>query len=306
MRVFITGGTGFLGQALTRQLLAAGHSVTVLSRTIQQHRQFSPDLAYVTGNPARPGDWQETLANHEAVINLAGASIFRRWDEKSKQLLRTSRIETTRNVVAALAARRGKPSTLLSGSAVGYYGFHRDEELDESGANGNDFLAALTRDWEAEALAAEQYGVRVVPCRIGVIIGPDGGALSKMLAAFRWGLGSPLGRGDQWFSWIHLDDIVRAFLFVIEHPTLTGPVNCTAPHPVTNREMSKVLARVLHRHLLPAVPAFLVRLLLGEFGSVLLEGQRVLPAKLLAAGFSFTTPTIDHAFRQVLAKQVDG
>ena len=301
MRVFITGGTGFLGRTLTGKLLAEGHSVTILTRSQPQRQQYTPTLAYVTGNPMRPGSWQEEMAKHEVVINLAGASIFRRWNEESKKILRESRIETTRNIVTGLAARAGKPTTLLNGSAVGYYGFHADDqEINEAGANGNDFLAHLTRDWEATALGAEQYGVRVIPCRIGVIIGPDGGALQKMLTAFRFGLGGPLGSGKQWFSWIYLDDLVNALLFLIHNHTITGPVNCSAPQPVTNREMSKTLARVLRRPMFPAAPAMLVKLVLGEFGSVLLEGQRVVPEKLTANGFSFSQPNIESAFRKVL------
>lgn len=244
MRIFITGGTGFLGRALTDKLLAEGHSVTILSRGRPPRQHHTPSLAHVIGNPLQPGPWQEELARHEVVINLAGGSIFRRWSEESKTILRNSRIETTRNIVAGLAARKGQPTTLLNGSAVGFYGFHDDDqEINEAGANGNDFLATLCRDWEAAAREAEQFDVRVIPCRIGVIIGPGGGALSKMLTAFRFGFGSPLGSGKQWFSWIHLDDLVSAFLFLLHNNQISGPVNCTAPQPVSNREMSKTLAQ---------------------------------------------------------------
>ena len=303
MHVFITGGTGFLGRTLTEKLLDKGHSVTILTRRQPQRQQYNPSLSYVIGNPLQSGSWQEDLAKNDVVINLAGASIFRRWTKESKKILRSSRLETTRNIVSALANRKGKPTTLLSGSAVGYYGFKDDDqEINEAGGNGNDFLAELTRDWEASAREAEQYGVRVIPCRIGVIIGPDGGALQKMLSVFRYGLGGPLGNGKQWFSWIQLDDLVRAFLFIIEHPEITGPVNCTSPQPVTNREMSRTLARVLHRPMFPAAPAFLVRLALGEFGSVLLKGQRVIPEKLVAQGFKFNYPHIEEAFREILDK----
>jgi len=301
MRVFITGGTGFLGRTLTEKLLTDGHSVTILSRSQTPRQHYTPSLTYVIGNPAQPGAWQEELAKHEVVINLAGASIFRRWNKESKKVLRSSRIETTRNIVAGLAARKGQPTTLINGSAVGYYGFHNDDqEINEAGDNGNDFLATLTSDWEAAARKAEQYGVRVIPCRIGVIIGPDGGALQKMLTAFRLGLGGPLGSGQQWFSWIQLNDLVRAFLFLIQNESITGPVNCSAPQPVTNREMSRVLARVLHRPMFPAAPAFMIKLVLGEFGSVLLEGQRVVPTKLVSNGFTFTCPDIDTAIRSTL------
>lgn len=302
MRIFITGGTGFLGRALTQKLLAEGHSVTILSRSQPLRHHYTPSLSHVIGNPVQPGPWQEELAKHEAVINLAGASIFRRWNEESKKILRSSRIETTRNIVAGLGARKGQPTTLLNGSAVGYYGFHNDDqEINEAGGNGNDFLATLTRDWEATAREAEQFEVRVIPCRIGVIIGPDGGALKKMLTAFRLGLGGPLGSGRQWFSWIHLDDLVNAFLFLLQNEQITGPVNCTAPQPVTNREMSRILAKILRRPLFPAAPALMVKLVLGEFGSVLLEGQRVVPEKLLNNGFAFACPTIDKGFRRVLS-----
>lgn len=303
MHVFITGGTGFLGRALTNKLLAEGHSVTILTRSRDVRRDYSPALSYVVGNPVQPGEWQKEIAKHEVVINLAGASIFRRWSKESKKILRSSRIETTRNIVAGLAARKGQPTTLLNGSAVGYYGFKDDDqEINEAGGNGNDFLAELTRDWEAAAHEAEQYDVRVIPCRIGVIIGPDGGALQKMLTAFRFGIGGPLGNGKQWFSWIQLHDLVRAFLFLIQHEEITGPVNLTAPNPVTNQEMSKTLAHILHRLMFPAAPAILVKLALGEFGSILLKGQRVVPEKLAANGFTFEYPNIEAAFRKVIEK----
>ena len=303
MHVFITGGTGFLGRALTNKLLAEGHSVTILTRSRDVRRDYSPALSYVVGNPVQPGEWQKEIAKHEVVINLAGASIFRRWSKESKKILRSSRIKTTRNIVAGLAARKGQPTTLLNGSAVGYYGFKDDDqEINEAGGNGNDFLAELTRDWEAAAHEAEQYDVRVIPCRIGVIIGPDGGALQKMLTAFRFGIGGPLGNGKQWFSWIQLHDLVRAFLFLIQHEEITGPVNLTAPNPVTNQEMSKTLAHILHRLMFPAAPAILVKLALGEFGSILLKGQRVVPEKLAANGFTFEYPNIEAAFRKVIEK----
>ena len=210
MKVFITGGTGFLGAALTEILLAAGHSVTILSRSSQK-RFLRPGLAYVEGNPTQSGTWQKEIGRHDVVINLAGASIFRTWNEKNKESMRSSRILTTRNLVDAIREQSGKKITLLNGSAVGYYGFRDDEELDENSSPGHDFLAELVQDWETEAKKAEQYGTRVVLCRIGVILGRDGGALSKMLGAFKWGLGSPLGSGKQWFSWISLHDLVNIF-----------------------------------------------------------------------------------------------
>ncbi len=299
MKVFITGGTGFLGAALTEALLAEGHSVTILSRSAK-NRALKPGLAFCEGNPAKAGDWQKEVAKHDAVINLAGASIFQTWNDKNKEAIRSSRVLTTRNLVDAIG-QAGKKLTLLSGSAVGYYGFRGDEELDENSPPGDDFLAGVCRDWEAEAKRAEDFGARVVLCRVGVILGHDGGALSKMLGVFKWGVGSPLGSGSQWFSWVALHDLVNIFLYLLNNNDVSGPVNCTAPHPVTNREMTQALGRALHRPtILPSVPAFVIRGMFGEFGNVFVKGQKVLPKKLLAKGFVFEFPHIEATLTQLV------
>ena len=296
----MTGGTGFLGTALTEKLLAEGHEVAILTR--RTHESSRKDgLVYVKGNPVEKGRWQEEVGKYDVVINLAGASIFRPWNAKNKEAIYNSRIFTTRNIVDAAARHPAKNITLLSGSAVGFYGFDNDEELDEQSPVGTDFLATLAKDWEAEALRAEKSGVRVVLCRIGVILGRDGGALSKMLSVFKWGLGSPLGSGSQWFSWVALQDLVNIFLFLMVNKEIAGPVNCTSPHPVTNKEMTAALGRVLHRPVfLPHVPAFLIRALLGEFSNVFLKGQRVVPAKLREKGFAFEFPEISEAFAELV------
>jgi hypothetical protein len=300
MKVFITGGTGFLGAALTEKLLTEGHLVTILSRS-SQNRIIRAGLAYTTGNPAMSGPWQEEIGRHDVVINLAGASIFQPWNTRNKEAIYTSRILTTRNIVDAIAKHADKKIILLSGSAVGYYGFRDDEELDESGAPGDDFLATVVNAWETEAIKAEENGARVVLCRIGVILGKDGGALSKMLAVFKWGIGSPLGSGKQWFSWVSLPDLVNIFLYLMENKTISGPVNCTSPHPVTNREMTKALGRALHRPvILPPVPAFLLKGVLGEFSDVFVKGQKVIPGKLLKNGFVFEFPEIKEAFAHLV------
>lgn len=300
MKVFITGGTGFLGAALTEKLLAEGHLVTILSRS-RKIRSIKAGLSYAEGNPSRSGPWQEEVCNHDVVINLAGASIFRPWNTRNKEAIYTSRIHTTRNIVDAIAKHADKEITLLSGSAVGFYGFQDDAELDESGGPGDDFLATVVKDWEAEAIKAEENGARVVFCRIGVILGKDGGALSKMLSVFKWGIGSPLGSGKQWFSWVSLPDLVNIFLFLMSNKTISGPVNCTSPYPVTNREMTKSLGRALNRPVfLPPVPAFLIKGFLGEFSDVFVKGQKVVPAKLLENGFCFEFPEIREAFAHLL------
>ena len=296
MNVFITGGTGFLGAALTEKLLAEGHLVTILSRSMQ-NRTARAGLSYTEGNPTRSGSWQEEIGEHDVVINLAGASIFRTWNAKNKEVIYKSRIRTTRNIVDAIAKHTGKEIILLSGSAVGYYGFKDDEELDESGRPGDDFLARVVKDWESEAIRAEKSGARVVLCRIGVILGKDGGALSKMLSVFKWGIGSPLGPGSQWFSWVSLPDLVNMFLFLMEIESISGPVNCTSPNPVTNREMTKALGKALHRPaILPPVPAFMIKGVLGEFSDVFVKGQKVIPGILLENGFDFEFPEIEDAF----------
>jgi len=296
MNVFITGGTGFLGAAITEKLLAEGHLVTILSRS-RQNRTARAGLSYTEGNPTRSGSWQEEIGEHDVVINLAGASIFRTWNAKNKEAIYKSRIRTTRNIVDAIAKHTGKEIILLSGSAVGYYGFKDDEELDESGMPGDDFLATVVKDWESEAIRAEKNGARVVLCRIGVILGKDGGALSKMLSVFKWGIGSPLGSGSQWFSWVSLPDLVNMFLFLMENESISGPVNCTSPNPVTNRQMTKALGKALHRPvILPSVPAFMIKGVLGEFSDVFVKGQKVIPGILLENGFDFEFPEIKDAF----------
>jgi uncharacterized protein (TIGR01777 family) len=299
MKVFITGGTGFLGAAITESLLGQGHSVTILSRSAR-NRTLRLGLAYTEGNPTRRGSWQQEVSRHDVVINLAGASIFRTWNDRNKEAIRNSRILTTRNLVEAIG-QAGNNLTLLNGSAVGYYGFRDDETLDENSPPGNDFLSRVVQDWEAEAKRAEEFDARVVLCRIGVILGRDGGALNKMLAVFKWGLGSPLGSGKQWFSWISLQDLVNIFLYLMEERDISGPVNCTSPHPVTNREMTHALGQALHRPtFLPPVPTFLIRGVLGEFSDVFIKGQKVIPRKLLANGFVFTFPEIREAFAHLV------
>ena len=300
MKVFITGGTGFLGAALTEKMLAQGHLVSVLTRSSKKGDKRA-GLRFIKGNPTQKGSWQEEIGRSDVVINLVGASIFRPWNTRNKEAIYNSRILSTRNIIDALAKHDDKDMMLLNASAVGYYGFRDDEELDESGSAGDDFLATVVKDWETEAIKAEKYGVRVVLCRLGVILGSDGGALAKMLPVFKWGAGSPLGSGKQWFSWIALPDLVNIFLFLMEDRTISGPVNCTSPQPVTNREMTRALGKALHRPvILPPVPAFLIRGVLGEFSHVFIKGQKVIPAKLLENGFVFQFPHIEDAFAHLL------
>ena len=301
MKIFMTGGSGFVGTALTRELTQRGHAVTILTRKIKPGQALPDGASFLEGNPTAKGAWQEKAAEHDVFINLAGTSIFSRWTDEMKKDLRESRILTTRNLVEAMQVRRGKDAHLLSTSAVGYYGFHGDEELSEESPAGKDFLANLAADWEAEARRAEMIGARVVLCRFGIVLGREGGMLGQIVPIFRFFLGSPLGSGRQWFSWIHERDLANVFLFLMDHTDIRGPVNCTAPEPVRNREMTETLGKVLGvPTFMPSVPGFVLRLMKGEFGSVILEGQRVLPRKLQTAGFTFQFPQLREALKDLL------
>jgi len=304
MRIFMTGGTGFVGTTLTRELIQQGHQVTVLtrkSRSAPAPGGAQGGVFYVEGDPTRPGPWQEEVPGHDGIINLAGASIFRKWDREAKELIRESRVQTTANLVEALSRGPRQTRILISTSAVGYYGFRGDEELDEASPPGDDFLSSVTQDWERTAARAESSGVRVVTCRLGIVLGRSGGALAELVPLFRKGLGSPLGTGKQWMSWIHEQDLVHIYRFLMAQNDLSGPVNCTAPHPVTNKEMTQALARAMGKPiLLPAVPGFILKMVKGEFGSILLEGQRVLPKRLLRLGYQFRFPDIDTALKDLV------
>jgi uncharacterized protein (TIGR01777 family) len=301
MRVFITGGTGFVGKTVARAFLEEGHEVTVLTRSAPEGKHAVGGVAYLEGDPRVRGSWQEAVASQDGVINLAGTSIFCRWTRANKRAIRESRIETTKNLVEALAARRGQETVLISASGTGYYGSRSEEGLGEGVPQGNDFLATLSQDWEKEARRAEQHGARVVLCRLGVVFGKGGGALQKMAPAFRLGMGSPLGQGNQWFSWIHETDLAGIFLFLFGRRDVDGPVNCTAPHPVRNRDMTRALAKALRRPtFLPAVPGPLVKLTLGELAQVFLEGQCAVPARLTDLAFVFQFPTFEEALTDLL------
>lgn len=299
MRAFLTGGSGFVGKNLISGLKKRGFQVTVLSRSGKGLED--KEVRVVIGDPTAPGDWQKEVIGHQIVINLAGSSIFQRWTEENKRLIRDSRILTTKNLVEALKYSQG-PVTLFSTSAVGYYGFRGDEPLDESAPPGDDFLARLASDWESEAFVAQEFGHRVVITRFGIVLGRNGGALAMMVRPFRYFLGSGFGSGRQYFSWIHERDLVEAFLFLLKSD-LTGPVNLTAPNPVTNQELMNAIAKALKRPIfLPNIPNFILRLFLGEFALVLLNGQRILPKRLLEAGYNFLYPTIQEALVDLLKK----
>jgi uncharacterized protein (TIGR01777 family) len=286
MHVLVTGGTGLVGRSLRKALAAAGHSVTVVSREPMR----------VPGRAVGWDDLDAIMPEVDAVVNLAGASIADgRWTAKRKAAIRRSRVQGTRALVLAMERSARKPQVFVSASAVGFYGPHDDEELDETAANGEGFLASVCRAWEREASAAETAGVRVVLLRLGVVLAPQGGALGRMLIPFRACVGGVLGSGRQWMSWVHVDDVVGLVLMALQTEELVGPVNATAPNPVTNRDFTKALGRVLERPAVLPVPGMALRLVLGEMASMLLTGQRVVPTAAAEAGYEFRHPEIAGA-----------
>jgi uncharacterized protein (TIGR01777 family) len=299
MKFFITGGLGFVGANLSDYLLDKGHAVIAVGRAANQNRITADRYQYISADTTQPGDWQEVLGDVDAVVNLAGKSIFKRWSKSYKKKIYDSRILTTRNVVDALPADQSV--VLCSASGAGYYGNRGDDLLEEDEKAGNDFLASVSVDWEAEALKGTAKGIRPALMRFGVILGKDGGALAKMIPAFKFFLGGPIGSGNQWFPWMHLTDLMAAILFVCEHPQISGPLNFCAPNPVRNRELAKTLGHVLSRPAIMPTPAFMVRAALGEFGNVLLDSQRAIPAKLLNNGFEFQYPDIKSAIQAVVS-----
>lgn len=302
MRALVTGGTGFVGQ----RLLAKLQQPIVVSRdAAKAEKQLAgSDAKAIAWNPMTEPLPAQALDGVDTVFHLAGDPVAEgRWTAAKKARIRDSRVIGTRNLVAGFRASLQKPATLISASAVGIYGDRGNAELDENSPPASDFLADVCTGWEREALAARDLGIRVVLIRIGIVLGKNGGALGKMLTPFQLGLGSPLGSGHQYMPWIHIDDLVEEMLFAARQPSVRGPLNGASPHPVTNREFTTTLGRVLGRPtFLPAVPPFALKLLLGEFAQVLLASQRVLPRAPLAAGFTFKYPELEGALRDVLKK----
>lgn len=300
MDVFITGGLGFVGRHLSSTLLELGHRVTAVGRRKKPDGAIEhPNFSYLAADTTVAGDWQKRLADHDVVINLAGKSIFTLWTAQAKRQIYDSRILTTRHLAEALADKTGE-TVFLSTSAVGYYGERGEDVLTETEPVGGDFLACLARDWEREALRAQSPRTRVVLCRFAIVLHRDGGAMTTMIPAFRLCLGGRLGSGRQWFPWIHLDDLIDAYLFVLDHPEIAGPVNWCAPHPVRNQDLTERLARRLKRPAILPVPEFVMNHALGEFGRALTCSQRAQPAVLQKADFLFTYGEIDSALDEIV------
>jgi uncharacterized protein (TIGR01777 family) len=299
MRIAVTGATGTIGGALVRELLARGDEVTALSRDEARAAEALPGtVPFGWRDPLREPAPSAALAGRDAVVHLAGEPIAQRWTRDAKRRIRASRELGTRNLVAGLRAAEPRPRALVSQSAVGYYGPRGDEPIEESEppASG-DFLADVVVAWENEARAAEELSVRVVNTRTGVMLSESGGALEKMLPPFKLGAGGPVAGGKQYVPWVHIEDVVGAMLFCVDNDSVSGPVNVTAPEPVTNKELSRALGRVLVRPAITPVPGFAVRLLYGEMASIVTTGQRVVPRRLQELGYEFRRPELEPALR---------
>jgi uncharacterized protein (TIGR01777 family) len=298
MKILVTGASGFIGTRLCRTLLDRAHQVIGLGRSADKNRISHEGYRFIAADTTRSGPWQQHLSAVDAVINLAGRSIFGRWTESVKNEIRESRILTTRHVAEGLAP--GKDTTFISASGVGFYGNRGDAVLTEDEPAGDDFLARLSVDWEGAALGAAQKGARVVVMRFGVVLGEGGGALTQMLPAFKSFVGGPIGSGRQWFPWIHIEDLTAAMLFLLEHPAVRGPANLCAPNPDQNRNLAAALGKALKRPAFMPTPAFMIRMALGEFAEVLLGSQRAVPQKLQTHRFAFRYPHIEAALQAVV------
>ncbi len=300
MNVLVTGATGLIGRRLVAALAGRGDVVTVLSRS-PARSPFDAAVRVVGWDPLSGPPAADALAGVDAVMHLAGEPVAQRWSAKVKTAILRSREDGTRNLVAGIAAADPRPSVLVSSSAVGYYGKHGDELVDETAAAGADFLAGVCVAWEREALAARDLGLRVVCVRTGVVLDRTGGALKTMLPPFRAGVGGPVAGGRQYMPWIHVGDVVGMYLRALDDSSWSGAFNATAPEPVTNKEFSKALGRALHRPAVAPVPALALRALYGDMAEIVTEGQRAVPAAALAHGYAFAHPDLDAALTDALA-----
>jgi uncharacterized protein (TIGR01777 family) len=300
MNITVTGGNGFIGRHLVDGLVADGHSVRVLGRN--PHRNLPSSVSFFRWDATREELPAESIADADAIVNLAGEPIAQIWTRQAKIGIRESRVSGTRRLVQAFSRLSKRPGVLVSASAVGYYGARNAEVLTETSAPGHGFLAEVCTAWEREADAAEGLGIRVVKLRNGVVLSKDGGALEQMLRPFKMGVGGKLGTGKQWMSWIHIDDAVGLIRFALDQPLFRGAANATAPNPVTNADFTRSLSHALHRPAFLSVPAFALKTLLGEMSHVLLDSQRVLPREAEAAGYAFRYRELNPALEQIFAR----
>lgn len=303
-QIVITGATGFIGQKLCTTLYHNGHDITVFSRDINKGKQILPFIDhFVEWDYNKPDLWKKELNGKDAVIHLAGTNVFgKRWSEKYKSIIMDSRKNSTRNLVNAVNELTDKPGVFISSSAVGYYGNQGNQIITEDSPAGNDFLADVCKVWEKEASLVESSNVRSVSIRTGIVLSTDEGALKKMLLPFRLFIGGPLGNGHQWFPWIHIDDLVRIYLFALDNKNISGAVNAASPNPVTMNEFARTLGSILHRPSLFPIPEFILKLAVGEGAQPILSSQRVIPQKLIYNSFNFSFDHLKLALSSLLIK----
>jgi hypothetical protein len=300
MNIVIAGGTGLIGNRLLERCSREGHDVVVLTRSI--HAPYG-STRYATWNGRDVGPWTDAIDGADVIINLSGASVAGgRWTAKRKGLIRESRILATRALVEAMLRVARRPRVLVNASGVGYYGDVEDGHVTEDALSGQDFLAEVCRDWENEARRAETAGVRVAMLRTGMVLDPDGGALSRLILPFRFFVGGRLGTGRQWLPWIHHEDMVGAILHITASPGLSGPVNITSPHAVRMEEFCGVLGRVMRRPSWAPVPEFVLKAILGEMAGIILTGQQAVPSKLVSSGFRHQFAGLEEALSEVLRR----
>lgn len=301
MRVIITGGSGLIGRALARDLGEAGHDVVVLTRDPDRAGRLPPGVRAAKWDGKTAQGWSALLDADTAIVHLAGESIAEgRWTAEKKRRIRDSRVVSGQAVMDAIREAPARPRVLIQSSAVGYYGPHGDEVIPEDAPPGRDFLAEICKEWEASTAEAEGLGVRRALARTGIVLARDGGALPVMSLPFKMMIGGPIGDGRQWVPWIHLEDEVGALRFLLEREDAHGPFNLTAPHPVTNRELTRALARALGRPGFLPAPGFALRIALGEMADMVLQGQRAVPSRLREMGFTFRWPELEPALRNLL------
>lgn len=303
MKVIITGATGLIGRHLSQALLADGHEVIGLSRNPAAYTDLPSGLSLVQWDARTADGWAQHADGADVIVNLAGAGIAdKRWTDARKRVIRESRTNAGAAVVAGVAAAENKPSLVIQASGVGYYGvMTNDRKLTERDAAGNDFVADVVEDWEASTAPVEDLGVRRVVFRMGVVLSADGGALERMLLPYQFYAGGPLGDGRQWMSWVHIDDVVRAFLYAMTNTALEGVYNLTSPSPVPNETLARAIGTAVGRPSLLSAPSIAIRLVFGEMATVVLDGQRVVPARLRESGFQFHFSEVETAMRDLLA-----
>jgi uncharacterized protein (TIGR01777 family) len=308
MKIVIAGGTGFIGRHVSQLFIDSGHSVILLSRHTGEGKSLvNIPARHIQWDGCIQGPWAQECEGADVVINLSGAPIAdSRWTKKRKQGLIDSRLQSTKALLQAISSWRNKPHTFMTASGIGFYGARGGEVVNECSLMGQGFLPQLCQAWESAAMEGEALGLRVIPIRIGMVLGPDGGALSKMTLPFRMFLGGPILPGTQFVSWIHREDLARLILFLITHPSLRGPVNAVAPEAVTMKDFCTSLGKAMNRPSLFPVPEFVLRIALGELATMLTTGQRVHPLQALEAGFSYSYATLQAALDSIFSQSTQG